>query len=107
MKRRVHQVMVSDLGLSVLLVGLVAILFVIFPFVEIRGPGRLLLDVTITLVLLSGSQSLADRRPLFFVSLALAALALITQWLGHFVDTPAVLVWNRVCTLLFLSFNAA
>ena len=62
MRRRWQEIFSTDAGLTVLLVSLVAVLFVIYPFVPLDRPGRVVVSLALTLVLVAGSFSLGDRR---------------------------------------------
>ena len=105
-RRPIHVVLSTDTGLTILLVSLCAVLFVIYPFVPLGGAGRLIVTVGLTVVLVSGSFSLADRRRLFTLTLGLAVVSLVCSWLSHFVAAPQLLIWSRATAILFLLLTA-
>ena len=102
-----RQALASDAGLTVLLISLVAVLFVIFPFVPLSGAGRVVVTVGLTAVLVSGSFSLGEHPVLAIIVRVLAAVSLISQWLGHWVTDPAVVICAHLSTILFLALTSA
>ncbi len=104
-QRHPRTLLSTDAGLTVLLLSLVLVLFVLYPFVELRGPGRVLVSVSVSVILVSGAFSLSDRRGLRIATAILAAAALLVRWLDHFLDSPAVTVTSLVATLAFLGLT--
>lgn len=105
MRRRWQEVLSADTGLTVLLVSLVAVLFVIYPFVPLNRPGRVLVSLALTVVLVAGGFSLGDRRRLRAVVIALAAVAVASRWLSHVGDLLGLRILFHLSTLLFLALN--
>ncbi len=96
----------ADVGLTVLLVSLSVVLFVIYPFVPLSAPGRLLVTIGLTAILVSGSFSLGDRPHLRVIVLGLAAIALVLHWLHNALPHDAVLAGAYGSTILFLALAA-
>lgn len=96
----------SETASTVLLLSLAVLLFVVYPFVESRGPGRLVVDLALSLVLVLGSYSLADRRWLLVAGGALAAAALVLRASGHLLEIPAATTASHGVILLFLAVAA-
>jgi hypothetical protein len=105
LRRRWQEVLSADTGLTVLLVSLVAVLFVIYPFVPLNRPGRVLVSLALTVVLVAGGFSLGDRRRLRAVVIALAAVAVASRWLSHVGDLLGLRILFHLSTLLFLALN--
>ncbi len=106
MLARLRSHLSSDSGLTSLLVSLSVVIFVVYPFVPLGAAGRTIISVGLTLILLSGSFSLGDRRGLMMVALGLAGVALATRWLSHFNQGTPVLVTFLVSSILFLGITA-
>lgn len=104
---RLRAVLSADTGLTVLLVSLSLVLFVIYPFVPLSTLGRLLVDLGLTAVLISGCFSLADRRHLRILVVGFAIVALVMHWLRHVAAHQALLVTAYGSTILFLGLAAA
>ena len=107
MKRFLSRVFSTDVGLTVLLVSLVLVLFVIYPFVPLGATGRRVVTLGLTLILISGSFSLRDRPRLGLVIIGLAAVAFFGQASTHMVDHPILQLSTYLSTLLFLGLTAA
>ncbi len=105
-QRRLRAVLSADGGLTVLLVSLSVVLFVIYPFVPLSAPGRLLVTIGLTAILVSGSFSLGDRPHLRVIVLGLAAVALVLHWLHNALPHDAVLAGAYGSTILFLALAA-
>ena len=105
-RRPLRQVFSTDAGLSVLLVSLLVVLFVIFPFVPLGNLGRLLVTAGLTLVLLSGSFSFSGRPGLRRLAVILAIFALASHWLCNVAEIHGLLIWAYVSTILFLALTA-
>lgn len=106
MSRSLRQVFSTDAGLTVLLVSLLVVLFVIFPFVPLGDLGRLLVTAGLTLVLLSGSFSFSGRPRLRRLAVILAIFALASHWLCHVGEIHGLLIWAYTSTILFLALTA-
>lgn len=105
--RRLRALFSTDASLTVLLVSLSLVLFVIYPFVPLSTLGRLLVDLGLTAIVISGSFSLADRPHLRMLVVGLAIIALVTHWLRHVAAHEALLTAAYSSTILFLGLAAS
>lgn len=101
MSRRPRSVLATDAGLTVLLVSLFLVVFVIYPYVPLGGLGRMTVNLGLTVVLVAGSFSLADRRWRIAV-FAVAMVAFASHWLQYLVSDDIVLYFAYAGTLVFL-----
>ncbi len=105
--RRFYAALLGDAGLSILLISLLIILFVIFPFLHLGLPARLALSIGLSVVLVSGSFSMRTRPRHALLTLSLAGVAFWTRWLGHVSADARLLTAFHVSMILFLGWLAA
>jgi hypothetical protein len=86
-----------------LLISLLLI-FVLQPFFEGLIGISLLMDIFITVVLISGVYAISQKRSIFMVSLILAILTVLTRWPSHFVNSPLLNMLGNMMGLLFLGY---
>jgi Ion channel len=91
----------DDRGLSIFLAAMVAIIVV--PALGPVGlPGRLLGDALVSLMLISGAATVADRpRAVLIVSVIMVA-ALLVRWASWLFPTADLAVWREISTLVTL-----
>ena len=91
----------DDLGLSIFLVVLVAMIVV--PALGLVGlPGRLLGDALVSLMLISGAAAVADRSRAVLIVSVLTVAALLVRWTSWFFPTADLAVWREIFTLATL-----
>jgi len=93
----------SDKTLSFLLVFLVLLLFVVYPFFEIEGTGKYLVEVFLGLVLVSGAF-VVESQNLRRIALALLVVTFGTRLASHVVPSRELLFMNVIITIVFLVF---
>ena len=96
----------SDESLSFLLLFLVILLFVVYPFFPFEGIGRYAIDVFTTLVLISSTFAV-ERRTWRRFALALAGLTLLTRWATYASPSRELLIVHAMLGILFLTFASA
>ncbi len=74
-------------------------LFLFFPFVFEKGP---LMDVFFTLLLVSSSYAIRERRTLLFIALALVVIDLVMTWSLHLFFERQIDLWGIDLKVLFL-----
>lgn len=100
------RIFATDAGLTVLLVSLLTVVFVIYPFLPLGGAGRFLATVGLTVVLASGVFSLGNRPKLSLAVVGLSLNALISHWLRHATASPAIDAWAYLSTIVFLALTS-
>ena len=93
-------------GMSVLLALLVTIVFVVPALVSFGETWRLLVDVMLTLILVSGVVAVIDHRRLALVLVVLSALVIVVRWAEWLVPAdmlPAVRNFTSLSALLVLA----
>jgi len=93
----------SDRTLSFLLSFLVILLFVVYPFSDLDGPGKYVVDVFLSLVLISGTFAV-ERRKLRWVALALMTVTLLSKWGTYAAPTRELVLVSSTLELVFLCF---
>jgi hypothetical protein len=89
-------------GLSIFLAALVAII-VVPALVPIGLPGRLIADALISLMLVSGAGSAADRPRTVLIVSAIAVAALLVRWASWLYPAAGLTVWREISTLVSLA----
>jgi len=86
----------TDPGLSVLLWGLVVILFVIRPLADVRIAGRAVIETGFALVLLAGVWTVWSRRRQAVILTAVIVLAEIVRWLSGQMPAAGLAPWEAL-----------
>ena len=74
------------------------------PFLEGFIGIRLLMDIFITAILMSGLYAASRKRHLFYVGLLIAFPALAVHWSSYFVEVPSSFIVGEVFGALFFTF---
>jgi hypothetical protein len=91
----------EDLGLSIFLAALVAIIVV--PALGPVGlPGRLLGDALVSLMLVSGAAAVADRPRAVLIVSVITVAALLVRWASWLFHSAGLAVWREISTLATL-----
>ena len=93
----------SDRALSFLLGFLFILLFVIYPFFPPEGLGKYLIDVFISLALISGTFAV-EKRNLRRIALGLMAITLLTRWATYATPSRELIIVSTVLGIVFFSF---
>ncbi|MEW6364783.1 MAG: potassium channel family protein [Acidobacteriota bacterium] len=96
----------SDSSLSFLLLFLTLGVFVAYPAAEVES-RRWVLDVSFTLVLISGVWAVARRRMIVWVVALIAVTTLLTRWMHHVIGAQPLQIADAVLSMLALSILAA
>lgn len=97
----------SDRGLSVLLVVLALLIFVA-PALNIIGrPGRTLVDVLFTLVLIAGVGVVSARREVTWAVIVLGVAVMVMRWIAWFATSTDVQVASALLSLAGVGVLAA
>jgi hypothetical protein len=92
----------QDYFLSVLLIGLVITIFVVYPFGQFTPARNILANTIFSLIVISGVLAVA-RRPLITVPmLAIALASLAVRWLNAHSPALGLDLWDEALTLLTL-----
>ena len=93
----------SERSLSFLLGFLVLLLFVVYPFFEVRGIGKYFIDIALSLVLISGTFAV-ERKRLRLCAVLLAVVTLVTRWVTYAYPSKPLVVTNTIMGAVFLTF---
>lgn len=93
----------SDRALSFLLAFLFTLLFVIYPFFPPEGLGKYLIDVFLSLALISGTFAV-EKRNLRRIALGLMVLTLLTRWATYATPSRELLIVSTILGIVFFSF---
>ena len=96
----------SDRSLSFLLFLLLALIFVVYPYFAVTRPSRYVIDVFVSMVLISGTFAVQSRR-WRQIAFVLAALTLVARWASYAGATRELLIANSGLAVAFLSFATA
>jgi Ion channel len=92
----------TDRGLSILLGFLVVAVFLL-PLLRDVGPlRRVVRDVIISLLLISGAGAVYERRPTFLVISVVATAALLVRWVSWLTPSDVLEQWRAVSLLTSL-----
>lgn len=91
----------TDLGLAFLLVSLVVLLFVIYPFLAAGSTGKALVNVSFSLILLASAITVARPRTKRLL-IALVFIAFATRWWSYVTFSPRAVLLDTVLTIVFL-----
>lgn len=93
----------SDKTLSVLLVILVALLFVVYPFVDVGGLGKYVIEVGLSLLLISG-VFVVEQKNFRRIALGLMVVTLATRWASYAAPSWDLLFVNTALGIVFFGF---
>ena len=78
--------------------------FVLRPFLEGLGHVSVLVDLFVTLILLSGVFALIQNRGVFIFGMVFALFTLLTRWTLHFLNISSLDVVSQILSILFIGF---
>src|SRR4029077_9491166 len=85
-----------------------AVLFVLFPFIDTSGTRPLLETILLTIVLLSAVLAISGRGPVLITAALLAFLALLGRWIPHYrpgLVPPEVFLIGGILFVFFVIAN--
>ena len=85
----------------------IVLMFVLRPFLEDFVGIRLLMNISFTLVLISGVFAVHEKRGPFIIALAMAFLTGVGLWSYRVTQTTAFAVMGHIVSMLFLGYLAA
>ncbi|MHC4309100.1 MAG: ion channel [Planctomycetota bacterium] len=74
------------------------------PFLEGFIGIRLLMDIFVTAILMSGLYAASRKRYLFYIGLLIAFPALAVRWSSYFVEVPSSFIVRHVFGAIFFTF---
>ena len=78
--------------------------FVLRPFLEGFTHVSVVVDLFVTLILLSGVFALVQNRGVFIFGLSFALFTLLTRWTLHFLNMSSLEIINNILSILFMGF---
>ena len=78
--------------------------FVLRPFLEGLTHLTPLMDLFVTLILLSGVFALIQNRGIFIFGLIFALFTLIIRWMLHFMNISSLATVSQILSILFMGF---
>ena len=95
----------SERSLSLMLGFLLLLLFVVYPFVDVQGMSRVVIEVFFSMVLISGTFAMERRVRRF--AFALLGLSLLLRWAAYLAPSRELLLANAFVSGLFVVFACA
>jgi len=92
------------IGRFYLLLISISLTLALRPFLEGFIGMRLLMDIFVSAILISGLYAASHKRRLFYIGLLIAFPALAVHWLSYFVDVPSSFMVGEVFGALFFTF---
>lgn len=93
----------SEKTLSILLVFLALLLFVVYPFFDVRGIGKYIIELLLSLVLISGTFAV-ERRNLRRIALTLMVVSLLTRWATYVHPSRDLVLVATSLGIVFFTF---
>lgn len=81
-------------------------LFVLRPFLEGYVRIKLLMDIFISSLLISGAYAVSQKRMTFIIGLSIAMLTLLLQWSSYMLHQDFLRVMARLFSLIFFTYVA-
>ncbi len=78
--------------------------FIISPFLQGLLSLSILMDLFVTLILLSGVFAVIQSRGVFIFSLSFAIFTALVRWSRHFLNISSLEIVNPVLSILFMGF---
>ena len=92
------------IGRFLLLLISLVLWFVLSPFLEDLVGFSFLMDLFVTLVLISGVFAVIQKRGFFIFSLCFAILTALTRWSLHLLNISSLEPVNHILSILFMGF---
>jgi hypothetical protein len=74
------------------------------PFLEGPIGIEVLMDIFVTLILISGLYAASQSKRLFRIGLLIAFPAFVAHWLSYFLELPFAALVGEICAALFFTF---
>ncbi|MHC4572410.1 MAG: potassium channel family protein [Planctomycetota bacterium] len=92
-------------GRFILLLISISLTLALRPFIEsFIGIGRLLMDIFVTAILISGLYVASQKKHLFYIGMLIAFPALAVHWSSYFVEVPSSFIVGHVFSAVFFTF---
>jgi len=82
----------------------ILLMFILRPFLEGFVGVSLLVDIFVSVVLLSGIYAVSQKKNVFYISLIIAAPALILSWARYFVTVSSFFLVGKIFAAVFYIF---
>ncbi len=93
------------IGRAILLLISIVLTLALRPFIEgFFGIGRLLMDIFITTILISGLYAASEKKHFFYIGMLIAFPALAVKWSSYFVEVPSLFIVGQVFSAMFFTF---
>lgn len=80
------------------------LLFVLRPFLEGYFRINLLIDIFMTVILLSGIYAVSNKKKVLYICLAIAIPTLVSHWVSYFIQIPFLFLVGIILGVVFYSF---
>jgi hypothetical protein len=81
-------------------------LFVVNPFLEGFVGIKLLMDIFLSVILLSGIYAVSEKRSMVIIALLLAFPTFLLHWSYYFLKIPSFLLTANIFGIIFLAYTA-
>ena len=96
-----------QIGRFLFLLISIVLMFVLRPFLgDLVGMG-VLMNIFLSVILISGIYAVSQKKGVFIVALVLVLLTLVAEWSTYFVKIPSFPVVGNALGALFLAYTAA
>ena len=85
----------------------ILLLLVVRPFLEAHAPFHVLINVSFSIVLISGVYAVSEKKKRFYAIVSLAVLAFICFWTGDLLHSKTIETIGEISILLFFFFTVA
>ena len=82
----------------------IVLMFALKPFLEDSIGIQLLMDIFVTLILLSGVYAAGQKNYLFYIALLITTPTITLHWLSYFVAIPSSIIAQEIFGVIFFTF---
>ncbi|MHC4666021.1 MAG: ion channel [Planctomycetota bacterium] len=92
------------IGRFIFLLISLSLMLALRPFIENLIGAKVLMDIFVTLILISGLYAASEKRHFFYIGMVIAFPGLAIHWLGYFVEVPSLSIVGEVFSAMFFTF---
>jgi hypothetical protein len=91
-------------GRSIVLLISITLTLALRPFLENFIGAKVLMDIFVTLILISGLYAASEKKHFFYIGMLIAFPAIAVHWLRYFVEIPSLFIVGKVFSAMFFTF---
>jgi len=81
------------------------LMFILRPFLEAYVGISLLMEIFMTVILISGIYAVSEKKGTFYTAIIIVMLAVILRWLNHVLNLPSLTLVENMLDVIFLTFT--